>query len=83
MKPKLFEWKRRRRIIYASLIFCAAVVAYLSAWGQDGMLTTTIITTVGAYATLVANAYILGAAWQDTTEIKYQPTPEPHDALQL
>lgn len=69
-----FEWVRRRRIVYASLAFCAAIVAYLTMWGEDGMLTTTIITSVAAYATLCANAYILGAAWQDTTEIKCSST---------
>lgn len=70
MKRKFFDWRRRRKVIYLSLLFCACEFAYLTVWGVDSMLNVTIATSVAAFATLVANAYILGAAWQDVAEIK-------------
>ncbi len=58
-------WRVRRRIIHATLAFCAAQIAYLTFWGADTRLNETL--AVGAYALVgsVIGAYVFGAAWED------------------
>jgi hypothetical protein len=58
-------WRVRRRIIHATLVFCAAQIAYLTFCGEDTRLNETL--AVGAYALVgsVIGAYVFGAAWED------------------
>jgi len=58
-------WRVRRRIIHATLLFCAGQIAYLTFWGADTRLNETL--AVGAYALVgsVIGAYVFGAAWED------------------
>lgn len=58
-------WRVRRRIIHATLLFCAGQIAYLTFWGADTRLNETL--AIGAYALVgsVIGAYVFGAAWED------------------
>lgn len=59
------SWRIRRRIIIATLIFCAAEVAYLTGWGDDTRLAEAIATGCLLLAGSVIGSYVFGAAWQD------------------
>lgn len=59
------SWKVRRRIIIATLVFCAAEVAYLTIWGQDTKLAEAIVTGAFLLAGSVIGSYVFGAVWQD------------------
>ena len=58
-----FEWKRRRRIIYAALIFCALEVAYLTVLGTDSALNATIVTSLILLAGSIIGTYVFGAVF--------------------
>lgn len=66
-----FEWKRRRRVIFATLAFCAAEVAYLTIWGTDTGLNNTIVTSLILLAGSVIGSYVFGAVWDDANARKY------------
>ncbi|AMS41144.1 hypothetical protein [Aminobacter aminovorans] len=62
MKP---SWKMRRRIIIATLLFCAGEIVYLTIWGQDTDLAATIANGVLILAGSVIGSYVFGAVWDD------------------
>lgn len=66
-----FEWKRRRRIIHLTLLFCAVLVSVIAAVGADSQLNMTIVNAAFALATLVISSYVLGATWDDLNARKY------------
>lgn len=80
MKP---SWKIRRRIIIATLAFCAFVIAYSMVWGDERPVHETIVLGAFALAGAVIGSYIFGAAWDDRNVMKelgpaaYLRAPEP------
>lgn len=64
------DWKHRRRIIYATLIFCAIEVAYLTVRGSDTSLNQAIVTSVVLLAAAVIGSYVFGATWDDSNKRK-------------
>lgn len=66
-----FEWKRRRRIIYLTLAFCAAVIGWLVLFGADTALNNTIVTVLVVLAGSVIGSYVFGAVWDDANARKY------------
>lgn len=63
-----FEWHRRRRLIYYTLIFCMLAAASLIWAGLGGMDSTLLNTlTVSNYglAGAVIGSYVFGAVWDD------------------
>lgn len=59
------SWRIRRRIIVATLLFCAGEIVYLTGWGKDTDLASTIANGVLILAGSVIGAYVFGAAWDD------------------
>lgn len=59
------SWKHRRRIIYATLIFSAAGVAYLILRGEDTRLHETLGSGLLMLSGSVVGSYVFGAAWDD------------------
>lgn len=59
------SWRIRRRVIIATLLFCAGEIVYLTGWGQDTDLASTIANGVLILAGSVIGAYVFGAAWDD------------------
>lgn len=59
------SWRIRRRIIVATLLFCAGEIIYLTGWGQDTDLASTIATGVILLAASVIGSYVFGAVWDD------------------
>ncbi|WP_196258553.1 hypothetical protein [Pelagibacterium limicola] len=66
-----FEWTRRRRVIFATLAFCAAEIAYLTIWGGDSRLHETIVISAFLLAGSVIGSYVFGAIWDDANARKY------------
>lgn len=76
------SWKIRRRIIIATLLFCATVVVALTvatiAGGLDTALAGTIALGVLGLAASTIGSYVFGAAWDDrnTMRLYRESTPE-------
>ena len=58
-------WRVRRRIIHATLLFCAGQLSYLTFFGADTRLNETLATGAFALMGSVVGAYVFGAAWED------------------
>jgi hypothetical protein len=59
------SWRIRRRIIFATLFFCAGEIIYLTAWGKDTGLSSTLANGAWILAGSVIGAYVFGAVWDD------------------
>lgn len=60
------SWTHRRRIIYATLFFCAFCILYLMFWGSDtSRLQETIANSAFFLAGGVIGSYVFGAVWDD------------------
>jgi hypothetical protein len=59
------SWKIRRRIVLATLLFCAGEVLYLTVWAESTDLAQTIANGVLILAGSVIGSYVFGAVWDD------------------
>lgn len=59
------SWRVRRRIITATLLFCALEVGYLTLYGKDTKLHEAIVTGAFLLAGSVIGSYVFGAVWDD------------------
>lgn len=57
------SWKIRRRIVNATLLFCAGIVLYLVFYGKDTELNQTIANGLIFLAGSTIGAYLFGATW--------------------
>lgn len=62
MRP---SWKIRRRIILATLAFCAVCTVYLMVWGRDTAVNETIALGLVGLAISTVGSYVFGAVWDD------------------
>lgn len=63
-----FEWVRRRRLIYGTLVFCGfgALMLHVAAWlGMNSALLNTLTVSNYGLAGSMLGSYIFGAAWDD------------------
>lgn len=69
MNDTLDNWRRRRRVIYLSLIFIAGMLVYLAGFAvNDALHQQLAVGLVGAGMAIVI-AYVFGAAWDDKNKI--------------
>ena len=59
------SWKIRRRIVVATLLWCAAMVTYLAVLGRDIDLSETIANGSLLLMASVIGSYVFGAVWDD------------------
>lgn len=59
------SWRYRRRIIHATLIYCAVAVPALTVWRPDAPLVAQVVMALIGLATTVIVTYALGAVWDD------------------
>ena len=79
------SWTVRRRIIIATLLFCAFCVVYVMVWGDDRGVLETIVFCAFGLGLSVIGSYIFGAVWDDKNVMKEfgpaayvrTPIPEP------
>ena len=65
MKQGVPSWKLRRRAVFGSLIFGAAVIVYVMLrWDDTALAETLVLASFGLIGAVVA-AYIGGAAYED------------------
>lgn len=63
-----FEWRRRRRLIYAALAFCfvaESLIVWAALVGASTPLLITLATAIATLAGAVLGSYVFGAAWHD------------------
>lgn len=58
-------WTIRRRLIYATLTFCAVCIAYLVFKAPSDPLRETLATVLAGTAATILTGYILGATLDD------------------
>jgi len=64
------SWKYRRRVIFGTLIFNAAIVVYvLFRWDSTSLAETAILSAFGLAGAIIAS-YIGGAAYEDVNLYK-------------
>lgn len=59
------SWKIRRRIIIAVLLWCGAMVTYLSILGRPIQLSETAVNGLLLLMASVIGSYVFGAVWDD------------------
>lgn len=59
------SWKHRRRIIYATLIYCAVAVPVLVERHPDSALAAQAVLALIGLAATVIGTYVFGATWDD------------------
>lgn len=65
MTPYIGSWKLRRRVVFGTLFYCAAMVTYLVIWGKDTSLNAQIGVALIGLAVMVIGSYVFGAVWDD------------------
>lgn len=63
--PVLDSWKRRRNVIYMTLVFCASAVIYLLVMGEDTRLNETIANGLILLASSTILYYVAGSVVDD------------------
>jgi len=58
-------WTRRRRIIHMTLLYCAAMVAWLTERHPDSPMVSQVVLGLLALAGAVIGSYVFGATWDD------------------
>ena len=59
-------WSFRRRVVIATLFFCAGVVVKVTVWGhQSEGIGEALVTMAFGLAGTVIGSYIFGAVWND------------------
>lgn len=76
MKPQAGRpsWKNRRKVVFATLLFCAFCIMFIMFQGNDTQVNQTIILGSFALAGSVIGAYVFGAAWTDISIEKIKST---------
>lgn len=64
------KWENRRRTMFATLVFCAAVIVFVIGWGEDTRLNETALQFAFITGGGVLGSYIFGAAWEDVTRLR-------------
>jgi len=64
------SWKNRRRVILATLLFCALTVGYVLWKGDDTKIGETAITMSFFLAGSTVGGYVFGAAWENVQKPK-------------
>jgi hypothetical protein len=60
-------WNNRRKVIFATLLFCAFCVSYIMFDGTDSRIYETIVVGCFTLAGAVIGTYVAGAAWTDVS----------------
>lgn len=63
-------WKNRRRVIFATLIFCALTIIWLTLFGEDTRLSETIAQFAFIAGMGVVGSYCFSATWEDVTKLR-------------
>lgn len=77
-------WRVRRRLVVLTLLYCAAMVAYIVVWGRPIPLSEAVASALILLAGSTLSSYLFGVVWDDknkvgtvTTEVKTSIPVEP------
>lgn len=82
------SWKIRRRIVIATLAFCAFCVSWIMIRGDERSVLEVIVMCAFGLAGSTIGAYVFGAVWDDKNVMKeigpraYEDTPPVIDGPQ-
>ena len=69
-------WSFRRRVVIATLLFCAGVVVKITVWShQSDAIGEALVTMAFGLAGAVIGSYIFGAVWNDRRGTDYREEP--------
>lgn len=63
-------WKHRRRIIYGTLLYCAAAVVWLVERHPESPTAVQVVIALIGLAGAVIGSYVFGAVWDDANARK-------------
>lgn len=69
-------WRVRRRIIVATLLWCAGMVTYLAIWGRPISLSETTVNALILLMGSIIGSYVFGVVWDDKNKQVAPPTVE-------
>lgn len=78
------SWKIRRRIVIATLLFCAFCVLWIMIRGDERSVLDVIVMCAFGLAGSTIGAYVFGAVWDDKNVMKelgpkaYEEEPPPY-----
>lgn len=58
-------WTKRRRLINLTLLYCAAMVAWLSERHPESAIAGQVVIALIGLAGMVLGSYVFGATWDD------------------
>ncbi len=64
------SWKIRRKLIYATLVFCGFCILWILLTGDDRGVNEVIVMASFGLAGSTLGAYIFGAVWDDGNYLK-------------
>lgn len=76
-----FEWDKRRRTIYATLIFCSTLMIYILYRGDDSSLYRDAFNTLALLGGSVLGTWIGGSVWDDLNARKWGTPQAPQDEV--
>jgi uncharacterized membrane protein len=68
------SWKLRRRAVFGTLIFAAALIVYVAVRWDDSELGQTLVLSMSGLMASIVASYTGFAVWEDTK--LYKPQPE-------
>ena len=60
----------RQRVVFCTLVFCAALVAYITLHGSQAIIDSTIITCAFTLSGTVIGCYLFGETWNEISTTK-------------
>tara|TARA_R110002049_G_scaffold304427_2_gene499611 strand:- start:3002 stop:3208 length:207 start_codon:yes stop_codon:yes gene_type:complete len=64
-KAEGFSWRNRRRVIWATLEFCAGVIVFCLTRPEDREIYETAVSMAFTIGGTTVGAYAFGAAWEN------------------
>lgn len=72
------NWKFRRRVVFAALIWIAIMVMYIVWRGHDTALYRDISVALIGAAVAIIGSYVFGAVWDDRSKRRDVRPPPPY-----
>ncbi len=64
------KWENRRRTLFATLSFCAAIIVWVVGFGDDTRINDTALQFAFITGGGVLGTYIFGAVWEDLGRLR-------------
>ena len=65
-----YSWQNRRRMLWAGVLFCKLVIAYVIVTGATSSVAESAVMFSFVSLTSMIGSYVFGAAWQDVNHMR-------------